>query len=79
MARKSRRARRKRASRATAPAVTTPSPVETGAEARGPRGGSTTAQAFSEQYAHVYGDLKRIGVLAGVLFAVLVALSFVIR
>jgi hypothetical protein len=79
MAKKSRRVRRKRASRSTAPATVTPSPIETGVASRGPGEGSTTAQAFSEQYAHVYGDLKRIGILAGALFAVLVALSFVIR
>jgi hypothetical protein len=34
---------------------------------------------FTEQYAYVYGDLKRIAILAGTLFAVLVALSFLIR
>lgn len=80
MAKKSRRARRRRVSRQAAPALTTPSPTEeTGAKTRGAGAGSTTAQAFAEQYAHVYGDLKRIAILAGTLFAVLVALSFVIR
>lgn len=33
---------------------------------------------FAEQYAYVYGDLKRIAIIAGTLLAALVVLSFVI-
>lgn len=34
---------------------------------------------FSPDYSYVSKDLKRIGVLAGTFFVVLVALSFIIR
>lgn len=38
-----------------------------------------TESDLSTQYAYVMQDLKRIGVLAGSLFAFLIALSFVLR
>ncbi len=37
------------------------------------------AATFSYDYSHVYADLKRIAVLAGFFFAVLIALSFIIK
>jgi hypothetical protein len=74
MAKKSRRARRKRTPKRSARTTTTPSPAgtqDTDAE-------FTAAQRFAEEYAYVYSDLKRIAILAGSLLAALVALSFVI-
>ena len=32
-----------------------------------------------EDYRYIYGDLRRIGILAGSLFAVLIVLTFVLR
>jgi hypothetical protein len=43
---------------------------------------STTARSVPEltfDYAYVYRDLRRIALLAGFFFAVLIALSFVIK
>jgi len=37
------------------------------------------AVALAEEYPHVYGDLKRIAILAGTMFAILIILSFVIK
>jgi len=34
---------------------------------------------FSEQYSYVRQDLKRIGVLAGTIFAAMIGLSFFLR
>lgn len=79
MAKKSRRARRKRrptagdAARAGVPVPTVDRAV-TGPSA--PVGGS--AADFSRQYSYVYNDLKRIALIAGTLLAALVALSFLI-
>lgn len=39
----------------------------------------SSAAEFTKQYAYVYGDLKRIAIVAGTLFAGLIALSFLIR
>jgi hypothetical protein len=46
-----------------------------------PSNGSRTAadREFSPDYTHVTNDLKRIGVLAGSFFVILVALSFIIK
>jgi hypothetical protein len=79
MAKKSRRARRKRrpavkdAARAGVPASTGD---EAGIRSSGPVRGS--ASDFARQYSYVYSDLKRIAVIAGTLLAALVALSFLI-
>ncbi len=79
MARKSRRARRKREARPAAKTGVAPSgkqePVR--AQAAIPEASSTTE--YGEQYAYVYSDLKRIAILAGAFLAILVLLSFVIR
>ena len=78
MARKSRRARRRAAVRGSAIVATRLTAREgTVVEADEPVVGS--ASEFTEQYAYVYGDLKRIAIVAGALFAVLVVLSFLIR
>jgi hypothetical protein len=79
MAKKSRRARRKRkpaakgAARAGVPASTVD---EAGVRPSGPAMGS--ASDFAKQYSYVYSDLKRIAVIAGTLLAALVALSFLL-
>lgn len=76
--RKSRRARRRRAARVAPRSEATSSLAkERKVKATEPKG--STSIDFAKQYAHVYDDLKRIAILAGAMFAVLVALSFVIR
>lgn len=40
---------------------------------------STTAAEFNPDYGPVKKDLKRIGILAGTFFVILVALSFFLR
>ena len=34
---------------------------------------------FTYDYSHIYGDLRRIALFAGFFFAVLIALSFIIK
>jgi hypothetical protein len=78
MARKSRSARRRSAARDSARAATRPLTREgKGVEADMPV--ASSAAEFTKQYAYVYGDLKRIAIVAGTLFAGLIALSFLIR
>jgi hypothetical protein len=74
---KPRRARRRRAVRAASrpAAVSTPTGREW-VEVAGPT--RATAMDFAEQYGYVYDDLKRIAVLAGMMFAILFVLWFVI-
>lgn len=77
MGKRSRRARRRRAARAAARSET----EATGQQGRKDKGtglATTGVVDFGEQYSYVYDDLKRIGILAGAMFAVLIALSFVI-
>jgi len=40
---------------------------------------SVEAVALAEQYPYVYDDLKRIAILASIMFAILIILSFVIK
>ncbi|HID85937.1 MAG TPA: hypothetical protein EYP55_00990 [Anaerolineae bacterium] len=89
MTKKSRRARRKARKKRRIPrpvprGVSAPAPVAPAArraevpqEAALP--GRRTAADFREQYHHVYQDLKRIAILAGAIFAMLIILSFVLR
>lgn len=89
MAKKSRRARRKpRKKKRTpqprprgAPAPTPVAPVPQ--KARVPQETALpsrhAAADFREQYTYVYQDLKRIAILAGAMFAVLIILSFALR
>jgi hypothetical protein len=44
-----------------------------------PKAGFTRASEFNPDYSYVKKDLKRIGVLAGSFFIVLVVLSFFLR
>jgi hypothetical protein len=79
MAKKSRRARKKRVQRKAEGLVTTPAPAPRSVKVLDAQAETTSGQGFAMQYSYVYDDLKRIAVLAGTLFVVLVALSFVIR
>lgn len=77
MAKKSRRARRRREARAVAkPGSVSEKAVKIGG---GPGRARATGESLAEQYAYVYDDLKRIAILAGAMFAILVALSFLIE
>jgi hypothetical protein len=78
MARKSRRARRRSTAKKVAGVGSSALPRETVKNQAGKPGASSAAQLGS-QYAYVYDDLKRIAIIAGALFAVLVVLSFVIQ
>ena len=40
---------------------------------------STSAEGFNPDYSQTIKDLKRIGILAGTFFTILVALSFFLR
>ena len=78
MAKKSRRARRRTTPRDTARTGTAPAAERTAETGISGLGGSS-ALDFAEQYAYVYGDMKRIAIIAGTLLAALVVLSFVIN
>lgn len=81
MAKKSRRARRRRAKKRTASKPQTPSEPVAGAQGAlvevSGLSRATTA-SLTEQYGYVYDDLKRIAILAGAMFAILIALAFVV-
>lgn len=50
--------------------------------AQAPKSGIVTQEIaidLSEEYRYVYSDLKRIAILAGTMFIVLIVLSFLIR
>ena len=78
MAKKSRRARRRRTPRAAAKREVVRTPVEEKTSS-GIRPSGATDADLAAQYYYVYSDLKRIAVLAGTMFAILILLSFVIR
>ena len=56
------------------PAIETAAPVRATATSR--RVSSTTE--FNPDYSYVISDLKRIGMLAGVFFVILIVLSFIL-
>jgi hypothetical protein len=82
MAKKSRRAKRRAKKKRSVPAVRPKRPVS----APGPTVAKETqalaeekVAQLAEEYRYVYSDLKRIAILAGVMLAALIVLSFVIR
>jgi len=77
MAKKSRRARRRRTPKAAAKPAAIPMPVEEQKD-KAIRPSRAVGADSAAQYDYVYGDLKRIAILAGTMFAVLIVLSFVI-
>jgi hypothetical protein len=74
---KKRRSRRRRKKRAPVAAARSVSLEEKRAEAKAEPG--VEAVALAEQYPYVYDDLKRIAILASIMFAILIILSFVIK
>ncbi len=54
-------------------------PAETAVRMRPTTPGSRAVTPLTFDYSHIYGDLKRIALFAGFFFAVLIALSFVIK
>lgn len=76
MAKKRRSRRQKKKRRAPVAARPVPSHEERKAEVKEP---DVEAVALAEQYPYVYDDLKRIAILASVMFTILIILSFVIR
>lgn len=89
MTKKSRRGRKKARQKKRTPqrlprGAPAPSPVGPLPEGAGlPPGMALPSQRtvtdFREQYTYVYQDLKRIAILGGAMFAVLIILSFVLR
>ena len=84
MAKKSRRAKRrakkKRRVAAVRPKRPAPAPAPSPTVAKEPEAMTEEKAAeLAEEYRYVYSDLKRIAILAGTMFAVLIVLSFVIR
>ncbi len=59
----------------TAEPTTTTAPIRT----RTDFAASRVVSPITYDYSHIYSDLKRIAVFAGFFFAVLIALSFVIK
>lgn len=85
MAKKSRRGRSRRAPKMYPKGAPTSSTVKVGRAGPQPKEPSVqektstlTSDELREEYWYVYNDLKRIGAVAGVLFAVLIVLSFLI-
>ncbi len=58
---------------------TTAEPVETTVRMRPTTPSSRNVTTMTFDYSYIYSDLKRIGLFAGFFFAVLIALSFVIK
>ena len=82
MAKKSRRAKKRAKKKRSRPAARPKQPalalgptVAKEIEARAEQ----KATKLAEEYRYVYSDLKRIAILAGVMLAALIILSFVIR
>ncbi len=78
MARKSRRARRRSTAKKAVGAGARALPKEI-SENNADRPPASSVVQLGSQYAYVYGDLKRIAIIASALFAVLLVLSFVIH
>lgn len=85
MARKSRKGRSRRAPKMYPKGAPTSSSVKVGQQvevreeeerAASETSSTMTSQELREEYWYVYNDLKRIGMVAGTLFAVLIVLSF---
>ncbi|HAL61026.1 MAG TPA: hypothetical protein DCP08_01285 [Chloroflexi bacterium] len=77
---KKHRGRRRRGKKRRAPvaaARSAPPREERKAEAKAEP--SMEAVALAEQYPYVYGDLKRIAILASTMFAIIIVLSFLIK
>jgi aspartate/methionine/tyrosine aminotransferase len=79
MAKKSRRARRRREAREGAKPRSVSGAEKVVKSEGGPGLARATGESLAEQYAYVYDDLKRIAILAGAMFAILIALSFLIE
>jgi len=77
---KKRRSRRRRGKKRGAPvAAARPAPPREERRAEAKAEPSVEAVALAEQYPYVYDDLKRIAILASIMFAILIILSFVIK
>ncbi len=77
---KKRRSQRRRGKKKRAPvAAARSAPLREEKRAEVKAEPSLEAVALAEQYPYVYDDLKRIAILAGIMFAILIILSFVIK
>jgi hypothetical protein len=73
---------KRRVSKGSRPAITTPaisSNQPAAASSWSPQRGLNPATEFNPDYSAVKKDLKRIGLLAGSFFVILIALTFILR
>jgi hypothetical protein len=73
---------KRRASKGNRPAITTPTATNNqpaAASSWSPQRGLNQAAEFNPDYTAVKKDLKRIGILAGSFFVILIALTFILR
>jgi hypothetical protein len=72
---------KRRVSKGNRPALTTPAAASTqpAASSWSPQRGFNTAAEFKPDYTAIKKDLKRIGILAGTFFVILIALTFILR
>jgi hypothetical protein len=79
MAKKARRSRRKRkTARTSVPSAGQPQPAPVQKAAVAARASSAKVD-LAEEYHYVFSDLRRIAIIAAVMFALLFALAFVMR
>jgi len=72
---------KRRVSKGNRPAITTPTAAnaQPAASSWTPQHGYNNAAEFKPDYTAVKKDLKRIGILAGSFFILLIALTFILR
>jgi hypothetical protein len=72
---------KRRVSKGNRPAITTPAAVSTqpAASSWTPQRGFNASAEFKPDYTAIKKDLRRIGILAGSFFVILIALTFILR
>ena len=79
MSKKSKKARRPNVPMYTGPIQPTETAGGGEMQAAAPRPNAVNRETINADYTHVMSDLRRIGLLAGSLIVILVALSFIIK
>ena len=73
---------KRRVSKGNRPAITTPASINNqpaAASSWSPQRGLNQTAEFNPDYSAVKKDLKRIGILAGSFFVILIVLTFILR
>jgi len=76
---KKRRSQRRRGRRRAPAAAARPAPLRGEKKAEVKAEPHVEAVALAEEYPHVYDDLRRIAIVASIMFAILIILSFIIK